>query len=66
MLADLGLKQVRLLTNNPLKIAGLEAHNIDVVERVPMTITPHADNLHYLETKRERMGHLLPLFTATH
>ena len=66
MLADLGLKQVRLLTNNPLKIAGLEAHNIDVVERLPMTITPHADNLHYLETKRERMGHLLPLFTATH
>jgi len=64
MLADLGIDQVRLLTNNPLKITGLEAHNIDVVERVPMTIMPHADNLQYLETKRDRMGHLLPLFTT--
>ena len=64
MLADFGIEQVRLLTNNPLKITGLEAHNIDVVERVPMTIMLHADNLQYLETKRDRMGHLLPLFTT--
>ncbi len=64
MLADLHVKQVRLLTNNPQKIAGLEEHGIRVVERVPMMIMPHANNLQYLETKRDRMGHLLPLFTT--
>lgn len=64
ILADLGVDHVRLLTNNPQKIAGLEAHGITVVERVPMAIMPHADNLHYLETKRDRMGHLLPAFTT--
>jgi len=64
MLLDLGVRRVRLMTNNPHKIAGLQAHGVDVVERVPMTIAPHPNNLHYMETKRDRMGHLLPLFTS--
>ncbi len=64
MLLDLDVRRVRLMTSNPQKIAGLEAHGIDVVERVPMTIAPHPNNLQYMETKRDRMGHLLPLFTS--
>jgi 3,4-dihydroxy 2-butanone 4-phosphate synthase/GTP cyclohydrolase II len=61
MLADLGIRRVNLLTNNPNKIAGLERYGIAVVERTPMQIAPNPRNLHYLETKRSRMGHLLPL-----
>ncbi len=61
MLRDLGVRSVNLITNNPAKIVGLEAHGIAVVERTPMTIMPNTDNRHYLLTKRERMGHLLPL-----
>lgn len=60
MLHDLGVQQVRLLTNNPLKVRGLEEHGIEIVERLPMAIAPNADNLRYMETKRDRMGHLLP------
>jgi GTP cyclohydrolase II len=61
ILADLGVRRVNLLTNNPNKIAGLERYGIVVVERTPMQIEPNPRNLHYLETKRNRMGHLLPL-----
>ncbi len=61
MLADLGIRQVILLTNNPTKIDGLARHGIVVVDRTPMQIQPNPSNLHYLETKRKRMGHLLPL-----
>jgi len=59
MLHDLGVQQVRLLTNNPAKIAGLESHGIVVVERVPLQVSPNPANLRYLRTKREKMGHLL-------
>ena len=60
ILADLGLKSVRLLTNNPDKVEALERHSITVLERIP-TISPvDSFNKHYLETKRERLGHLLP------
>jgi len=59
MLRDLGVSQVRLLTNNPRKIAGLEAHGVAVAERVPLPVEPGADNARYLATKRARLGHLL-------
>jgi GTP cyclohydrolase II len=60
MLRALGVAQVRLLTNNPLKIEGLEHHGLIVDDRLPMVVTPNTDNLRYLQTKHERMGHLLP------
>jgi 3,4-dihydroxy 2-butanone 4-phosphate synthase/GTP cyclohydrolase II len=61
ILADLGLRKIRLLTNNPQKRAGLEGYGIDVVERVPIEITPNSENYKYLKTKRHRLGHLLHL-----
>jgi GTP cyclohydrolase II len=61
ILRSLGLRQVRLLTNNPLKSTALENNGIEVVERVPLTIPPNAVNRHYLRTKADRMGHLLKL-----
>jgi GTP cyclohydrolase II len=64
MLHDLDVERVMLLTNNPLKIDGLEQHGIEVVERLPMMVMPNAENVHYLETKRDRMGHLLPLLSV--
>lgn len=54
-----------LLTNNPAKRAGLEGHGLRVVERVPLTISPTAENLFYLQTEQERFGHLLVLPRAT-
>jgi GTP cyclohydrolase II len=59
VLRSLGLRQVRLLTNNPLKSEALERHGVQVVERVPLTVPPNAVNRHYLRTKADRMGHLL-------
>jgi GTP cyclohydrolase II len=59
ILRHVGLRQVRLLTNNPLKSAALEQHGVQIVERVPLTIPPNAVNHHYLRTKADRMGHLL-------
>ncbi len=61
ILRELGLRQVRLLTNNPLKHAALERHGIQVIERVPISIPPNSVNRSYLRTKANRMGHLLPL-----
>jgi 3,4-dihydroxy 2-butanone 4-phosphate synthase/GTP cyclohydrolase II len=61
ILADLGLKQIRLLTNNPRKIAGLEGYGLQVTERVPIEIPPVAQNSRYLRTKKEKMGHPLAL-----
>ena len=60
MLLDLGLRRARLLTNNPAKIEGLERYGVEVVERVPLGISPNPSNLRYLRTKREKMGHLFP------
>jgi 3,4-dihydroxy 2-butanone 4-phosphate synthase / GTP cyclohydrolase II len=59
MLHDLGVRDVRLLTNNPAKVRGLECHGIRILERVPLALEANPHNLHYLERKRERMGHLL-------
>ncbi len=59
ILADLGIEKIRLLTNNPRKIAGLEGYGLKVVERVPLEITPSENNKYYLKTKKERLGHLL-------
>ncbi|MGH3462065.1 MAG: bifunctional 3,4-dihydroxy-2-butanone-4-phosphate synthase/GTP cyclohydrolase II [Kribbellaceae bacterium] len=60
ILADLGVKSIRLLTNNPLKLAGVQGYGIDVVERIGIAIDPTEHNVHYLRTKRVRMGHHLP------
>ena len=59
ILRELGLRQVRLLTNNPAKHAALERHGVHVVERVPLAVPPNAINREYLRTKADRMGHLL-------
>ncbi len=59
ILRDLGIKKMRLMTNNPKKIVGLEGYGLEVVERVPIEIPPHEENLGYLKTKMEKMGHLL-------
>lgn len=58
MLKHLGIHQVRLMTNNPLKVAALEQHGIDVVERVPLMTGRNPHNDQYLDTKEEKMGHL--------
>lgn len=59
ILRDLGVRHLRLLTNNPKKIIGLEGHGLDVVEQVPISIPPNESNAFYLETKRDKMGHTL-------
>ncbi len=59
ILTDLGVHRVRLLTNNPAKITALEEAGLDIVERVPIEMAPNANNVRYLKTKREKMGHLL-------
>ncbi len=59
ILADLGVRKIRLLTNNPAKRAGLEGFGLEVVELVPITTEPNEHNIDYLDTKRKRMGHLL-------
>lgn len=57
ILVDLGVSRLRLLTNNPAKYGGLQGFGLEIVERVPLTLEPTAENLEYLRTKRERMGH---------
>ncbi len=59
ILVDIGVRKMRLITNNPAKRAGLEGYNLEVVERVPIVTEPNKHNIHYLDTKRRRMGHLL-------
>jgi 3,4-dihydroxy 2-butanone 4-phosphate synthase/GTP cyclohydrolase II len=59
ILSDLGLTEIRLLTNNPRKIVGLEGYNLEVIERVPIEIEPHAENIRYLNAKKEKLGHIL-------
>lgn len=59
MLKDLGIGKIRLLTNNPRKIKGLEGYGLEVVERVPIVIEPNESNATYLCTKKEKLGHLL-------
>jgi len=59
ILCDLGLKTIRLLTNNPRKIVGLEGYGLEVVEQVPIRIKPNPHNAKYLRVKREKLGHLI-------
>ncbi|OPH60861.1 bifunctional 3,4-dihydroxy-2-butanone 4-phosphate synthase/GTP cyclohydrolase II [Paenibacillus ferrarius] len=59
ILKDLGITQLRLLTNNPRKIKGLEGYGLEVVERVPIQMDSKADNLSYLQTKKNKLGHML-------
>jgi 3,4-dihydroxy 2-butanone 4-phosphate synthase/GTP cyclohydrolase II len=61
ILADLGLHKIRLMTNNPRKIIGLEGYGIEVVERVPIEARPHQENIEYLKAKAKKMGHLLSI-----
>jgi len=61
ILRDLGIRKMRLMTNNPKKIVGLEGYGLEVVERVPIEIPPHEENLRYLQCKAEKLGHLLQL-----
>jgi 3,4-dihydroxy 2-butanone 4-phosphate synthase/GTP cyclohydrolase II len=56
---DLGLKTIRLLTNNPKKVIGLKGYGLEITEQVPVRIQPNPHNERYLKTKREKMGHLL-------
>jgi len=60
ILADIGVRSVRLLTNNPAKRLSLQANGVHVVEQLPLVVPPNPDNLSYLVTKRDRMGHCLP------
>ena len=59
ILCDLGLKTIRLLTNNPKKLVGLEGYGLEIIEQVPIRVKPNPHNARYLKTKREKMGHLL-------
>ena len=59
ILVALGVRHIRLMTNNPRKIVGLEGYGLDVVERIPIETLPHADNIDYLKAKKKKLGHLL-------
>jgi 3,4-dihydroxy 2-butanone 4-phosphate synthase/GTP cyclohydrolase II len=59
ILSDLGLKRIRLITNNPRKVVGLEGHGIQIAERVPLVCEPNKHSARYLKTKKEKMGHLI-------
>ncbi len=61
ILRQLGIQKMRLLTNNPVKRVGLEAYGLEIVENVPIEVTPNEYNLRYLQTKHDRMGHTLHL-----
>jgi 3,4-dihydroxy 2-butanone 4-phosphate synthase/GTP cyclohydrolase II len=59
ILRDLGVRKMRLMTNNPKKVVGLRGYGLDIVERVPLEIDPNEINVRYLRTKRDKMGHLI-------
>ena len=61
ILRDLGVRKIRLMTNNPKKIVGLQGYGLEVVERIPIEIKPSSRNLDYLKTKKKKMGHLLTI-----
>jgi len=64
IMTDLGIHEIRLLTNNPKKVISLEGHGLKVVQTVPVIVTPNPHNRHYLETKQKKMGHKLDLAIA--
>jgi len=59
MLVDLGVRNLRLMTNNPKKMIGLQGYGMNIVERVPLEMDSSASNRSYLRTKQEKLGHLL-------
>ena len=59
ILVDLGLRKIRLMTNNPKKIVGLEGYGLEIVERVPIEVPPNHENAFYMQTKKDKMGHIL-------
>ena len=59
ILVDLGITTMRLMTNNPAKRGGLEGFGLEIVERVPIHTVPNEENIRYLRTKRDRLGHLM-------
>jgi 3,4-dihydroxy 2-butanone 4-phosphate synthase/GTP cyclohydrolase II len=61
ILSDLGLTEIRLMTNNPRKIIGIDGFNLKVIERIPIEVAPTIENVNYLETKRQKLGHMLNL-----
>jgi 3,4-dihydroxy 2-butanone 4-phosphate synthase/GTP cyclohydrolase II len=63
ILVDLGVKRLRMITNNPGKRAGIEGYGLQIVERVPLEIVPNENNLKYLRTKKEKLGHVLHLMS---
>ncbi|MFL5814043.1 MAG: bifunctional 3,4-dihydroxy-2-butanone-4-phosphate synthase/GTP cyclohydrolase II [Bdellovibrionia bacterium] len=64
ILRDLGVKKLKLLTNNPKKIVGLDGYGLEVVERVPIEVAANSHNMNYLQTKKDKMGHQLGLITG--
>jgi 3,4-dihydroxy 2-butanone 4-phosphate synthase/GTP cyclohydrolase II len=61
MLVDLGVSTMRIMTNNPAKYGGLEGYGLEIVERVPLRVLPNDENIRYLRTKQEKLGHLLEI-----
>ena len=61
ILVDLGITTMRLMTNNPAKYGGLDGFGLEIVERVPVSVTPNSENISYLRTKKDKLGHLLDL-----
>ncbi len=59
ILFDLGVRDIRLLTNNPRKVVGLDGYGLRIVERVPIQIPPNENNARYLKTKKDKLGHIL-------
>ena len=64
ILVDLGVSTMRLMTNNPAKYGGLEGYGLEIVERVPLHVTPTRENISYLRAKQDKLGHLLDLGEA--
>ena len=61
MLVDLGVSTMRIMTNNPAKYGGLEGYGLEIVERVPLRVLPNDENIRYLRTKQDKLGHLLDI-----